>query len=65
VTLVRRLDQGMDTKAAAGIVVSVRGAVVDVSFDGERLPLLNTALVVMWDRLELARRAATLAAKTA
>jgi F0F1-type ATP synthase beta subunit len=55
----------MDTKAAAGIVVSVRGAVVDVSFDGERLPLLNTALVVMWDRLELARRAATLAAKTA
>ena len=52
-TLVRRLDRGMDTKAAAGIVVSVRGAVVDVSFDGERLPQVNTALVVMWDRPEV------------
>ena len=29
-----------------GKVVSVRGAVVDVAFDGQRLPPINTALVV-------------------
>ena len=34
------------------MVVSVRGAVVDVSFDGQALPAINTALVVEWDRSE-------------
>ena len=42
----------MDTVASVGTVVSVRGAVVDVSFDGEALPPINTALVVEWDRPE-------------
>ena len=35
-----------------GIVVSVRGAVVDVSFIGGVLPPINTALIVEWDRSE-------------
>ncbi len=35
---------------ATGIVVSVRGAVVDVLFDGAALPPVNTGLVVEWDR---------------
>jgi F-type H+-transporting ATPase subunit beta len=35
-----------------GTVVSVRGAVVDVAFDGETLPLINTALIVEWNRPE-------------
>ena len=39
----------MDTVASAGMVVSVRGAVVDVSFQGQVLPAINTALVVEWD----------------
>ena len=42
----------MDTAASAGMVVSVRGAVVDVSFEGQALPPINTALVVEWDRPE-------------
>src|SRR5471030_2247654 len=42
----------MDPVASLGTVVSVRGAVVDVSFDGELLPPINTALVVEWDRPE-------------
>ena len=42
----------MDIVASAGVVVSVRGAVVDVSFDGQVLPPINTALVVEWDRPE-------------
>ena len=42
----------MHIEAAAGVVVSVRGAVVDVGFDGETLPPINTALVVLWDRPE-------------
>ena len=33
-----------------GIVHAVRGAVVDVAFDGAVLPPINTALVVEWDR---------------
>jgi F-type H+-transporting ATPase subunit beta len=41
----------MDIVASAGMVVSVRGAVVDVSFEGV-LPPINTALVVEWDRSE-------------
>src|SRR5450631_2900468 len=42
----------MDTVASAGVVVSVRGAVVDVSFNGQVLPPINTALIVEWDRPE-------------
>jgi len=42
----------MDIVASAGVVVSVRGAVVDVSFNGQVLPPINTALVVEWDRPE-------------
>ncbi len=34
-----------------GTIVSVRGAVVDVRFDGE-LPAIDTALIVAWDRPE-------------
>ena len=34
------------------MVVSVRGAVVDASFEGQALPAINTALVVEWDRSE-------------
>jgi F-type H+-transporting ATPase subunit beta len=42
----------MDSVASMGTVVSVRGAVVDVAFDGETLPPINTALIVEWDRPE-------------
>jgi F-type H+-transporting ATPase subunit beta len=42
----------MDSVASTGTVVSVRGAVVDVAFDSEALPPINTALIVEWDRLE-------------
>ncbi|HUD87816.1 MAG TPA: F0F1 ATP synthase subunit beta, partial [Xanthobacteraceae bacterium] len=35
-----------------GTVISVRGAVVDVSFVNKSLPPINTALVVDWDRPE-------------
>lgn len=38
--------------AAMGKVVSVRGAVVEVSFAGKALPRINTALLVQWDRPE-------------
>jgi F-type H+-transporting ATPase subunit beta len=33
-----------------GIVLAVRGAVVDVVFAGQELPQINAALVVEWDR---------------
>lgn len=42
----------MDSVSPLGIVVSVRGAVVDVSFGGGTLPSVNTALIVEWDRPE-------------
>ncbi len=42
----------MDAAASVGSVASVRGAVVDVSFDGDTLPAINTALIVDWDRPE-------------
>jgi F-type H+/Na+-transporting ATPase subunit beta len=42
----------MDSIASSGVIVSVRGAVVDVSFEGDVLPPINTALVVEWDRPE-------------
>ncbi|ANN58720.1 F0F1 ATP synthase subunit beta [Mesorhizobium loti NZP2037] len=34
----------------AGAVVSVRGAVVDVGFEGQVLPPINSALIVEWDQ---------------
>ena len=37
---------------ATGKVVSVRGAVVDVSFETSVVPPINTALIVDWDRPE-------------
>jgi len=39
-------------KVAEGIVLSVRGAVVDVRFDEGQAPAINTALIVNWDRPE-------------
>ncbi len=42
----------MTSASLIGTVVSVRGAVVDVGFDGEMLPPINTALIVEWDRPE-------------
>ena len=36
-----------------GIVLSVRGAVVDVRFDEEQSPAINTAMIVKWDRAEV------------
>ncbi len=38
--------------AKRGVIVTVRGAVVDVVFDGQVLPPVNTELVVEWDRPE-------------
>ncbi len=40
----------MDHVVSVGTVLSVRGAVVDVSFGGDVLPPINSALVVEWDR---------------
>src|ERR1019366_10490471 len=42
----------MDPVEAVGTVVSVRGAVVDVRFNGAALPPINSALIVEWDRPE-------------
>ena len=37
---------------ATGVVLSVRGAVVEVRFEDATLPAINTALIVEWDRAE-------------
>jgi F-type H+-transporting ATPase subunit beta len=42
----------MQADASMGRVVSVRGAVVDVAFDGQALPPINTALIVQGNRRE-------------
>jgi F-type H+/Na+-transporting ATPase subunit beta len=42
----------MNSVGPTGIVVSVRGAVVDVRFDDQPLPPINTALLAEWDRPE-------------
>ena len=42
----------MESITPVGAVVSVQGAVVDVSFDAASLPAINTALIVDWDRPE-------------
>jgi F-type H+-transporting ATPase subunit beta len=43
-------DQGSKSAATRGRVVAVRGAVVDIAFDGTDLPPVDQALVVEWDR---------------
>jgi F-type H+-transporting ATPase subunit beta len=42
----------MEPAVSTGLVVSVRGAVVDVRFENGTLPPVNTALIVEWDRPE-------------
>lgn len=42
----------MTSDTSKGSVVSVRGAVVDVNFETDELPAINTALNVEWDRSE-------------
>ncbi len=42
----------MNVETSLGSIVAIRGAVVDVSFDGSAMPPINTALVVHWDRPE-------------
>src|SRR5580692_7927711 len=42
----------MDGLIRPGKVVAVRGAVVDVAFEGGLLPRLDEALIVDWDRPE-------------
>jgi len=42
----------MDSVAQKGTVISVRGAVVDVCFEAGKLPPINSALIVEWDRPE-------------
>ncbi len=42
----------MNEGPATGCVISVRGAVVDVSFAGAALPAIDTALSVQWNRPE-------------
>jgi len=41
-----------ETEKAPGKVVAVRGAVIDVAFASGRLPQLDEALIVEWDRPE-------------
>ncbi len=41
-----------DDDPVTGIVIAVRGAVVDVRFDNAELPAIDTALIVDWDRPE-------------
>ena len=40
----------MQSAQSSGRVLAVRGAVVDVAFDGGELPRLDEALVVEWDQ---------------
>lgn len=42
----------MELVATSGVVISVRGAVVDVSFEDRALPPINSSLIVEWDRPE-------------
>ncbi|MFA5122265.1 F0F1 ATP synthase subunit beta [Zavarzinia sp.] len=42
----------MEDTTYKGFVVSVRGAVIDVRFEGAALPPINSALNVQWDRPE-------------
>ena len=42
----------MKPAAATGTVLSVRGAVVDVGFERDLLPPINSAMIIEWDRPE-------------
>ncbi len=42
-----------DTETSEGIVMSVRGAVVELHFEGTTVPAINTAVTVAWDRPEI------------
>jgi flagellar biosynthesis/type III secretory pathway ATPase len=44
-----RVENEMEQKAMDGRVIAVRGAVVDVAFDGAALPPIDDALVIMPD----------------
>ncbi len=46
------LDSLAPIAAPTGVIVSVRGAVVDIVFEGGTLPAIDTELVVEWDRPE-------------
>ena len=46
------VGQAINPVVSVGTVVSVRGAVVDISFVNKLLPPINSALVVEWDRPE-------------
>ena len=39
-----------DTLQSKGTILAVRGAVVDVTFEGGRLPQLEEALIIEWDQ---------------
>ncbi len=43
----------MSALPLTGKVIAIRGAVVDVRFSAGRLPAVNTALMVAWDRPEM------------
>jgi F-type H+-transporting ATPase subunit beta len=43
------IRHAMEITSPLGTVVSVRGAVVDVSFDAPPLPAIDTALIARWD----------------
>jgi F-type H+/Na+-transporting ATPase subunit beta len=42
----------MESTMSTGRVISVRGAVVDVRFENQAVPPINTALIVQWGRPE-------------
>ncbi len=44
--------QAMASLASVGVVTAVRGAVVDVTFEAQAAPAINSALIVEWDRPE-------------
>src|ERR1700676_1248732 len=46
------IGRRMEEATSTGTVISVRGAVVEVRFNGVVLPAIDTALIVGWDRPE-------------
>ena len=47
-----RIESTSAPRTAEGVVLSVRGAVVDVRFSKNEAPEINTAMTVLWDRPE-------------
>ncbi len=47
---VGKLRQQVEVDPGAELVVAVRGAVVDVAFDGATLPQIDEALAIEWDQ---------------